>query len=292
MADAPGHLLGQLIGGVLEIATEPVLQSLCDAHELFLDKKGARPGVRSGHLLSLLDNDGNKHDLDFVIERATRDGRPGHYAAFIECAWRRFTKHSKAKAQEIQGAVLPLIGKWATVGPVPAAVIAGRWSRPSAKQLESFGFVVLQLDFTTTVDCFRSFGVDIEGPTDKADDKVPDAFWQVQVEAFRKLNESEVADLAASLRNALKEDFDSFATELENRVIRTVQIVIFHPVHGRTFEFETLEAAIRAIHGYDATESTHPLLRYEFEVRYTNNDVIKGSCSTVESAEEFLRQLM
>ena len=78
MADAPGHLLGQLIGGVLEIATEPVLQSLCDAHELFLDKKGARPGVRSGHLLSLLDNDGNKHDLDFVIERATRDGRPGH----------------------------------------------------------------------------------------------------------------------------------------------------------------------------------------------------------------------
>ena len=188
MAEAPGHLLGQLIGDVLERATKPFLQELASRHGFYLDSKGPRPGVREGRLVSLTDADGNKHDLDFVIERSGSSDQPGQYAAFIECAWRRLTKHSKAKAQEIQGAVLPLVSKWASVGPIPAAVVAGRWTRPSIKQLESCGLIVLQLDFDITVEAFNQFGVNIKGPEDVEKDKIPDEFWALQVkncEAFR-----------------------------------------------------------------------------------------------------------
>ena len=45
---------------------------------------------------------------DYVLERGGTDTVRGLPAAFIETAWRRYTKHSRNKAQEIQGAVLAL----------------------------------------------------------------------------------------------------------------------------------------------------------------------------------------
>ncbi len=47
--------------------------------------------------------------MDFVLERDGSDTRTGTPIAFIETAWRRYTKHSRNKAQEIQGAILPLV---------------------------------------------------------------------------------------------------------------------------------------------------------------------------------------
>lgn len=290
MAEAPGHLLGQLIGDVLERATKPVLQALASKHDLYLDSKGVRPGVRGGRLVSLTDADGNKHDLDFVIERGGTSEISGQYAAFVECAWRRFTKHSKAKAQEIQGAVLPLVAKWSNVGPIPAAVVAGRWTRPSIKQLESCGFVILQLDFDLTVEVFNQFGVNIKGPEDVQSDKIPDSFWAEQVHALRNLSDPDFENLATGLRATNEEDFASFAGDLEARIIRTVAAVRFHPVHGRSYEFGSIDDAIRAMHSYDVT-SAHPLIRFEFEVEYTNGDTIRGAYSSTEAAEEFLRAL-
>ena len=41
----------------------------------------------------------NSHDLDFVIERDGDDQTLGRPVAFIEVAWRRYTKHSRNKAQ-------------------------------------------------------------------------------------------------------------------------------------------------------------------------------------------------
>lgn len=291
MADAPGHLLGQLIGGILETATEPVLRELAAKHGLYVDTKGPRPGVRKGQLLTLLDSDGNKHDLDFVVERGGTAEGVGSYAAFVECAWRRLTKHSKAKAQEIQGAVLPLLSRWSNIGPIPAAVVAGKWSRPSIKQLETCGFVVLQLDFDSTVEVFEGFGINIKGPEDIPSDKIPDSFWATQNQRWQALSNVELAKMASALRNTNKDDFASFSAELEARIIRTVSIVKFHPVHGCSYELGSIELAIDAMHAYDSSV-THPLIRFEFEVIYTNGDSIRGAYSSIEAAEEFLRRLL
>lgn len=287
MADAPGHLLGQLIGGLLEMASEPPLRELAARHGLYLDVKGDRPGIRQGKLLSLPDSNGNKHDLDFVIERPGIEGSRGEYAAFIECAWRRYTKHSKAKAQEIQGAVLPLVHTWAEVGPVPAVVVAGQWSRPSIKQLESVGFVVLQLEFRTTVKTFARFGIDIEGR-----DKVADEFWQEQVDRIRCFQDIDLQALAEAIRTEQGEDFQSFVEELEKRIVRTVEIVRFYPIHGKSFEFSSLTDAIAGLRNYDPDADKHPLIHFEFEVIYTNADTIRGKYNSVRAAEEFLRRLM
>jgi len=56
---------------------------------------------------------------DHVLERGGTDAMRGVPAAFIETGWRRCTKHSRNKAQEIQGAVLALAHAKMLPAPVP-----------------------------------------------------------------------------------------------------------------------------------------------------------------------------
>lgn len=103
MAESPAHRFGQIVGEVLESAIIPLLDSFANTHGLYLDKKGPRPG-RAGKKCSWVDLNKNTHDLDYVLERGGTLQKRGIPAAFIETAWRRYTKHSRNKAQEIQGA--------------------------------------------------------------------------------------------------------------------------------------------------------------------------------------------
>ncbi len=102
MAEASGHKWGQFIGEFCESAIEPLLQAFAVQHGLFLDKKGIRP-ARPGKKLNWMDSFGNSHDLDYVLERDGAPEKIGTPIAFFESAWRRYTKHSRNKAQEIQG---------------------------------------------------------------------------------------------------------------------------------------------------------------------------------------------
>ncbi len=142
MAESNAHKFGQLIGDLLELALEPYLRRFALEHGLYLDKKGERK-ARSGKLLTWTDNSQNNHNLDFVIERGGTDEILGFPAAFIEIAWRRSTKHSKNKVQEITGAILPLAERYSYTSPFKAAILAGNFTKPSILQLESLGFCVL-----------------------------------------------------------------------------------------------------------------------------------------------------
>jgi hypothetical protein len=116
MAESPSHKFGQIIGDVLEVAIEPVLSLFAQENGLYLDKKGPRP-ARKGMKVSWTDLSGNVHDLDFVLEKNGSLTKIGTPVAFIESAWRRYTKHSRNKAQEIQGAILPLAATYQNSAP-------------------------------------------------------------------------------------------------------------------------------------------------------------------------------
>jgi hypothetical protein len=116
MAESLAHKFGQIIGDLLELALVPQLEKFAKKHKLYLDKKGARKG-RKGKKVAWTDANNNKHDLDFVLERGGTDNQVGIPVAFIESAWRRYTKHSRNKAQEIQSAILPLAGKYQSSAP-------------------------------------------------------------------------------------------------------------------------------------------------------------------------------
>lgn len=161
MAASPAHTFGQYLGNVLEALFLPELTAFCDGKGLYVDCHGERPGIRTGKKATWTDKYGNKHDLDFVIEKnasATVQGRP---LAFIEAAWRRYTKHSRNKAQEIQGAVLPIAEKYAWDKPFLGAVLAGHFTAGSLQQLDSMGFHVVYIPYTSMVQVYKKNGIDI-----------------------------------------------------------------------------------------------------------------------------------
>ena len=133
MARSPAHKFGQSIGLFVENAIERTLEDFSGQHGLYFDKQGNR-SARSGRKVSWRDKFGNKHDLDFVLERGGSDEEIGSPAIFIEIAWRRYTRHSKNKAQEIQGAVLPLLEKYKSDAPSAAVVLAGEFTAAAIDQ--------------------------------------------------------------------------------------------------------------------------------------------------------------
>jgi hypothetical protein len=168
MAQSPAHKFGQIIGDAVEAAIEPLLRDFAGKHGLYLDKRGNRL-ARSGKKVTWKDADGNKHDLDFVLERSGTHKKIGTPAAFIEVAWRRYTKHSRNKAQEIQGAILPLVETHKNAAPFYGAILAGEFTMGAITQLQSVGFSVLYFSYHSVADAFGRAGVDARFDEDTED---------------------------------------------------------------------------------------------------------------------------
>jgi hypothetical protein len=79
----------------------------------------------------------SRAELTTVSNVAARLPGLGMPAAFIETAWRRYTKHSRNKAQEIQGAIMPLVETYMKAGPFIGAVLAGVFTKGALMALNS-----------------------------------------------------------------------------------------------------------------------------------------------------------
>lgn len=283
MAVSPAHRFGQIIGEVLEAAIVPLLQDFAKKHGLYLDRHGSR-ACRKGQRCSWKDLNGNTHDLDFVLERGGTDKKRGMPAAFIETAWRRYTKHSRNKAQEIQGAVVPLAQTYRNAGPFMGAVLAGVFTQGALTQLRSLGFTVLYFPYESVVAVFRQAGIDAAFT-----EATPDAEFQNKVNAYEKLSGRARKALAQNLLKAHKGEVDKFVNALTAAVSRQIDRIIVLPLHGQTVEVTTIDDAVKFIQDYDASGGGGPVERYEILIRYNNGDKIEASFKDKESAIKHLR---
>ncbi|MEX2174665.1 MAG: hypothetical protein WD872_09910 [Pirellulaceae bacterium] len=283
MAQSPAHRFGQIIGEVLEAATLPVLQQFAREHGLYLDKKGDRP-CRRGKKCSWLDLNGNAHDLDFVLERGGTPHRIGMPAAFIETAWRRYTKHSRNKVQKIQGAIEPLAETYRNSGPFKGAVLAGVFTGGALTQLKSLNFTIIHMPYKSVVAVFRRFKIDAA-----YDEKTPDEDFQAKVDGYEGLSESRKRLLAAGLIKAHQNEVNEFVRSLAIAMSRQIERIVILALHGESHESLTVDDAIRFVEGYEDGGGNKPLERYEIEVRYNNGDSIRGNFRDKAAAIEFLK---
>ena len=281
MAEALGHRFGQIVGEVLETAIQPVLQAFAKKYDLYLDKKGYRR-CRTGRKCAWVDHNGNSHDLDFVLERGGSSDKHGIPTAFIETAWRRYTKHSRNKAQEIQGAIEPLAETFRHARPFKGAVLAGVFTDGALTQLRSLGFSVLHFPYSNIVAAFQRFGIDAA-----FDENTPDSEFERKVQAFERLSPDDRARLSEELVRTHETEVKEFVTALESAVMRQVQTVIILALHGKAHEVKSIQEAIKFIDSYEDVDSK-PVERYEIQVRYNNGDTIEGRFKDKASAIEFL----
>ena len=283
MATSPAHQFGQIIGDAVEEAVIPLLTQFAKEHGLYLDKKGDR-ACRSGKKCSWVDLNKNSHDLDFVLERGGTRFRRGMPVAFIETAWRRYTKHSRNKVQQIQGAILPLIETYRNSAPFPGVILAGVFTGGALTQLRSLGFTVLFFPYETIVDVFKKSGIDAA-----FDETTPAAVFRRKIAAYKALSAAKRKRLHAELLRANSESVKDFIASLSVAVLRQIERIIVLPLHGTGHEMISVEDAIRFIQNYDEAANVDSFERYEIQVRYNNGNRIEATFGDKNAAIDFLR---
>jgi len=280
MAESLSHKFGQIIGDLLELAIEPHLQKFAKQNKLFLDKEGIRL-TRKGKKISWTDTRENVHDLDFVLERGGTNEVLGVPVAFIETAWRRYTKHSRNKAQEIQGAILPLAEKYKNSSPFIGVVLAGIFTKGALMQLRSTGFCVLYFSYPTVIKAFRKFGINAE-----FDEQTLEQDFREKIDSWNKLlNKS---DVAKELLRLNKKETTEFFNALRESISRFVERVIILPLHGQESISNSVVEAIDFLKGYSEDKPALTLVKYEIIIKYNTGDRIEASLKDRKDTIKFL----
>jgi hypothetical protein len=281
MAESPSHQFGQVIGDILEAAVKPALQEFADKYNLYLDKQGPRP-TRDGSKVSWVDKNGNKHDLDFVLERSATATTVGIPVAFIETAWRRYTKHSRNKAQEIQGAIMPLVETYGT-SPFIGAVLAGEFTEGALSQLDSLGFAIAYFPYKTVVEAFSTVGIDAS-----SDERTADHEFAQRMQKWNSLRDSDKQKIGRLLLRLNVTQMVNFMDRLEKTINRQVKTVRILPLHGEPKEWKNVGEAIKFISSYREDSRSSSFCRYEVTILYMNGNRVTGEFQNKKEAIQFL----
>ena len=282
MATSPAHKFGQLIGDLLEEIMQPLLQDFCDSRELYLDKKGRR-SARKGNKLTWSDKYGNSHDLDFVIERNGTDLVMGRPVAFIEAAWRRYTKHSKNKAQEIQGAILPIAEKYDWDKPFMGVILAGFFTETALKQMESSGFIIALFSYDTIVASFKAIGIDVRFDEGTPDDKFLEVITKIE-----SLPQKTREKIIQTLVNMNRQPIADFFARLKIYLDRQIEELILIPLYGCTYKFNKIGDMVKFINGYNYDKNRQELISFRISVLYSNKSTINAEFCSKDEVLNFL----
>lgn len=286
MAESPSHKFGQLIGNLLEEVIEPLLADFARSHDLYLDYQNNSRPARTGKKVTWKDSYGNTHDLDYVLDQNGTPDRVGTPVAFIEVAWRRYTKHSRNKAQEIQGAVLPLAEKFRWSSPFLGAVLAGEFTDGSLNQLRSLGFHVLYFPYETLVSAFDTQSIDI-----RFDERTPDQTFHQCVRTIEAASTTTMQRIKKRLVAANKEALDAFVASLRERLDRMIEQVVIIPLYGGSNEFTSIDAALDFLDRHSVDKGSEEFRKYEVHVSFSNGNRVEGTFKEKAQIRTFLRSI-
>lgn len=284
MAESPSHKFGQIIGNLLEAVIEPFLSDFAKEKHLYLDHQKNPRKSRKGKKVTWEDPYGNVHDLDYVLEMDGTDTITGTPVAFIEVAWRRYTKHSRNKAQEIQGAILPLAEKFQWSNPFLGAVLSGVFTEGSLEQLRSLGFHVLYFPYDTLVTAFAEEAIEIA-----FDETTPDAAFRRCVKKIEAASRRKMERIKNHLVAVNQERLDDFMASLGQRLDRMVERVVIIPLYGTSNEFATIDDAIKFLDQHRIDEGCGDFRKYEVLITFSNGDRVEGSFKDKAKVREFLQ---
>ena len=234
--------------------------------------------------LNLSQRPDSANQLHYVIEEGGTEAKLGKPRAFIEIAWRRYTKHSKNKVQEIQAALTPIAEKFQHFHPFLGVILAGEFTKSSLEQLTSHCFNVVHCPYDTITQAFSSENVDVF-----YDEHTEDSEVETKIRRLERLGKRRRERIATNLRVTVSEYFEEFSDSLHISLNRRVQSVSVLALAGKQTQFNSVRDAVHYISEYKQATSISTFVRYELNVQYTNGDEIRGVFQEKGRAIEFLR---
>lgn len=266
MASSPAHRFGQIIGELLEVATVEKVRPIVEKHQMYLDYIHPRPARNNTRKIHVQDTLGNYHDLDLVVEEGGSEDVLGTPRAFIEVAWRRYTKHSKNKAQEISSAVLACARKYADNSPFIGTVLAGEFTDNSLKQLRSQGFVVVHFTRQAVIDAFRKVGINASWQENTPENEI-----QQEVEKYDSLKPEDIEKIKQSLFDQQKDAFHTFTNVLDASLERKIEAITVVTLWGLSQTFKKLSDVRNFIEeSLPNGDPNAAFIRFEISIKYTN----------------------
>jgi len=283
---SPSHRFGQIIGDILEETMIEYLLPIAEKYSLFLDYRHARNARGGKKEVRWVDINGNTHKLDIVMEKDGDENRIGEPRVFIEIAWRRYTKHSKNKAQEISGAIAPLIAKYSKSTPFFGAIIAGVFTQSSIDQMTSEGFDVVYIPLETIKNAFAVAGIDTHWEEDTHESEL-----QAKVDAFERLGDESKKKIKTELVRLTNNQLEEFRMRLCSSLEREIESIRAISIYGEDSTFVDTQQACHFIATFNETPSQAKFLKFEIFVRYSNGDKMDIQFSDRAKAVSFLKSL-
>ncbi|MCQ3028705.1 hypothetical protein NLO74_22210 [Pseudomonas tremae] len=156
-----GHKLGQVVGDWFEeTIAEALLHSVASTLGLYLDHRFKARKSRNGKIV-WSDLDGNGVDYDFVLELGGTDDKQGIPLAFFETFWRRGARHSKDKARDDSGKLVPMRDTYPTAR-VLGIISAGDFTQPAQELVRSRGIDLFYIPKNNICRAWADCGISID----------------------------------------------------------------------------------------------------------------------------------
>jgi len=283
-----GHKLGQLVGDWFEqFFVLPLLQRVADRLGLYLDHRYRQREARAGEKIIWRDVEGNQVDYDFVIELGGSDEKLGIPVAFFECFWRRGKRHSKDKARDDTGKLLPMRDVY-PIARFLGIVAGGDFTAPARLLVQNRPIDLFYIPKAKIVSAFDNHGLRMEYP-DRLDElekaKLAEAFQQRLTPETRRRVAVELASLVGEV------SLNSFVDRVRAALGALPQeIRIISQRQSKPEVFETISAATEFLlnPNFDFSE---PAENYVYEITYTDATEFERALSTVEDVTALHREI-
>ncbi len=286
MAKSPAHRFGQIIGDLLEETLYEYCKPIANNHSLYLDYKHSRIARDGNKEVKWQDINGNIHKLDIVMEEDGCEEKFGRPKAFIEVAWRRYTKHAKAKAQEISAAIKPLVAKYYDSSPFLGAVLAGEFTETSLDQMRSEGFELLYFPTSMIEEVYKKQGINAHW-----DESTSEAELQARVDLMEAMSADDRSNLKKALMEANDTQWKVFTEKINLALERNIENIKVIALYGGLREFSSINEACEYISKNSDECTCEKIYKYEITVFFSNGDKIEMQFKEKNNAIVFLRQL-
>jgi hypothetical protein len=281
-----GHKLGQLVGDWFEeyIALKQ-LEQVASSLGLYLDHRFRNRACR-GDKIIWMDRDGNAVDYDFVLELSGTDEKKGIPIAFFETFWRRGARHSKDKARDDSGKLMPMRATYPTTR-LLGILSAGDFTKPAQELVKTRNIDLFYIPKEQICHAWRSNGIEI----DYSDDTNEELKQQITQKANLLLQQPGTKQsIAAQLIHDMGE---AVFTSYKQRIIASVSAIpIFYRITNTyrgasvTFTKYTEAATYMAKHSIQQENYTEMKHQISYEAIYSDGEIFeRDKLSTQEALQ-------
>lgn len=268
-----GDKLGQLIGDWYEeYFVLPLLQGVGKSLNLFVDSRFINRNVREGKIL-WDDLDGNYVDYDYVLEIAGTNDKLGNPVGFIECFWRRGAHHSKDKARDDSGKLMPMRETYPTARFL-GIVSAGDFTKPARDLVRSREIDLFYVPKEKIVNAFHSCGLTIDYPDKLAEDdkaKIVEKFEKHFTVSKKKAVKKALIELVG--QTTIESYVDRVRATL-SALPQEIRLILRHD--SMPIAFESVTAATDFLKSPNFN-MTSPIESYLYQVTYSDGSEFEKS---------------